>query len=68
MTTVITKVALCYYCDTNRVAMQYNYSCLDCTYVCGTCKQLTPYESGGADEFPNDCDECWNAKQEDLVI
>ena len=50
---------ICSYCDVKPVAEPFSQSCMDCTYICEGCKQLTPYESGGSDDMPNHCDECW---------
>jgi len=54
----MTKV--CQYCCDNPVAAEWNYSCVECVYVCETCDRITPYEIGGDSE---DCDDCWAAKQ-----
>ncbi len=58
----------CYYCDEKPIASPYNYSCADCTYVCAGCEQVTPYESGGVDDMPEHCDECWGKAHGYLVI
>jgi hypothetical protein len=52
-------VDVCSYCNVMPVCEPYQYSCIECTYICAGCMQLTPYESGGADDMPEHCDECW---------
>jgi hypothetical protein len=58
---------ICQYCYEKPVASVYQYSCIDCTYVCEGCEQVTPYESGGADDMPEHCDVCWADAHKDLV-
>jgi hypothetical protein len=52
-------VEVCSYCYVMPISKPYKYSCIECTYICDGCKQLTPYESGGSDDMPAHCDECW---------
>lgn len=50
---------ICNYCGDQPVALEYQYSCKSCTYICAGCSKITPYESGGADDMPQHCDKCW---------
>ena len=56
-------LTICYYCGLKPIAEQYRYSCAECVYTCAGCKQVTPYESGGADDMPQHCDKCWHDAQ-----
>ena len=49
----------CHYCAVNPIQEGYKYCCKDCTYTCAGCNQVTPYESGAADDMPDHCDKCW---------
>lgn len=35
-----------------------------CVFKCATCGRATWWRDGGADDHPEDCSECWNAKHE----
>jgi hypothetical protein len=52
-------MSYCTYCEERPVKAGWLHTCSECTYICGTCKAVTPYESGGDDP---DCDECWASK------
>ncbi len=58
---------ICQYCYEQPVSSLYGYTCKECVYTCEGCHKVTPYESGGADDMPQHCDECWNAEHKDLV-
>jgi hypothetical protein len=52
---------VCKYCWEQPIDTQYGYTCEDCVFTCGFCKQVTPYERGVS--WDTLCDDCGVAVQ-----